>query len=151
MMSKGKYVVPVVMGELGQEMYLINGVMPRDQKTALGRFVTRSAVLDRDTDGVTKAVEKGGYNYQTPRFLTEIDLISRDNHRHQKPLYSEARALEGFIRNTGTTMSKAQTELDGWYLVDKSGDLMPLKLAKFSINLLDSDAREKMIDSLFYR
>lgn len=150
-MSKGKYVVPVVMGELGQEMYLINGVFPRDQKTALGRSGTRRAVLERDAAGVEKAIEKGRGNYLAPRYLTEIDLVTREDYRTGKHMRSEARVLEGFIRNTGTTMSKSCSELDGWFLVEKSGDLMPLKLAKFSINLLDDDTREKMVDSLFGR
>lgn len=150
-MSKGKYVIPVVMGELGQELYLINGTLPRDQKTGLARYVTRRAVLERDAVGVEKATEKCRGNYVAPRYLTELDLVTSDDYRTGKHLRSTARVLEGFIRNTGAALSKTQSELDGWFLVEKSGDLMPLKLAKFSINLLDDDARHRLVDSLYGR
>lgn len=149
-MSKGKYVIPVVMGHPGQEMYVITGNPPRDQKSSLARFVTRRAVMKGDEAGIAKATEKCRHDYVAPRYITELELLDYTHYRNGKITRSEATILEGFIRNT-IPSSKSQSELDGWFLVDKNGDLMPLKLAKFSINLLDDTNRYRIIDSLYGR
>lgn len=149
-MSKGKYVIPVVMGQPGQEMYLITGSMFKDQKSALARFVTRRAVLESDAAGIAKATEKCRSDYTAPRYITELELVDHTHIRNGKFTRATALIIEGFIRNT-IPSSKSQSELDGWFLVDKNGDLMPLKLAKFSINLLEETNKWRIIDALFGR
>lgn len=149
-MSKGKYVIPVVMGQPGQEMYVITGTLLRDQKSSLARYVTRRAVMKGDEAGIAKATEKCHRDYVAPRYITELELLDHTHYRNGKITRSEAQILEGFIRNT-IPSSKSQSELDGWFLVDKNGDLMPLKLAKFSINLLDDTNKYRIIDSLYGR
>lgn len=149
-MSKGKYVIPVVMGQPGQEMYVIMGTALRDQKSSLARFVTRRAVMKGDEVGIAKATEKCRSDYTAPRYITELELVDYTHYRNGKITRSEAKVLEGFIRNT-IPSSKSQAELDGWFLVDKNGDLMPLKLAKFSINLLDDTNKYRIIDALHGR
>lgn len=149
-MSKGKYVIPVVMGQPSQELYLITGNVSKDQKSALARFVTRRSVMEGDQVGIAKAAEKYRSAYSVPRFLTELELVDHTHYRNGKITRSQATIIEGFIRNT-IPSSKSQAELDGWFLVDKNGDLMPLKLAKFSINLLDDTNKWRIIDALFGR
>lgn len=146
-MSKGKYIIPVVMGQPGQELYLVKGNFPRELKTALARYVTRRAVLPADESGVTKATEKCRYDYQAPKFLTELEIVDGTFVRQGKVGRSQAIAIEGFLRNT-IPSSKTQSELDGWFLVEKNGDLVPLKLAKFSINLLDDNNKQQLINDI---
>lgn len=149
-MSKGKYVIPVVMGQPGQEMYVITGSTLKDQKSSLGRFITRRAVMPGDMAGIAKATEKCRSDYTAPRYVTEIELVDHTHIRNGKFTRAMAQLIEGFIRNT-IPSSKTQSELEGWYLVDKNGDLMPLKLAKFSINLLDDTNKWRIIDALYGR
>lgn len=138
-MPRGKYIIPLVMGTLGQELYLIKGQMPKDCKIALAKSICRRGVIASDHAGLNKIPDIASGRYKLPAFLTEIEII--DGHGSYAP--KEVKAVEGFILNTAK-LSRNQSELDGWYLYERKGDLTPLKMAKFSINLIDDAARDSL-------
>lgn len=146
-MAKGRYVIPTVMGQLGREMYLVNGNLPKDQKVGLARYVNRRGVCAKDQEGIAKIPNIDRQDYQVPTMLTELVVIDHDSLRNRNHTASEAVTIEGFIRNT-IPSSKNAAELDGWFLYEKNGDLTPLKIAKFSINLLDDSTKRHLIDQI---
>lgn len=144
-MPRGKYVIPHVMGSLGQELYLVNGTVPVKGKIALAKVIRRRGVIEKDLPGLNKIPEIACGRYAVPTMLTEIQVI--DGSQKDTHTLSEAMAVEGFITNT-RKLSKSQSELDGWFLFERKGDLTPLKLAKFSINLLEDQVRQALVESV---
>lgn len=144
-MSKGKYLVPVHMGQPGNELYLIKGELPAGQSIGLARCVKRRGVTANDLPGIGK-MNHPRMNFSTPAVLTEVEIVSHDTVTTRK----DCQTIEQFIRNT-LYASKNLAELEGWYTYERKGELIPLKIAKFSINLLDEDTKQSMIDAVYRR
>jgi len=51
-MSKAKYVVPVIMGQPGSELFLVKGEIPRGQTMVLVRLITERALTSKDERGI---------------------------------------------------------------------------------------------------
>lgn len=143
----GKYVIPVIMGQLGRELYLVNGEVPRDQRVVLARAINRRQVRDRDLKWINRIPGVGQYGYIPPSFLTEVEILDSQSVRDRAVSLSQASLIEGFIEGT-IRLSRSQTELDGWFVFEKKGDLTPLKIARFSLNLLELPERRALIAPL---
>lgn len=135
-MSKGKYVVPVVLGKPARELYFVKGALPRDHKFGFARLVGRRALLEADKTGMKDLPEIKSHDYQYPSFVTELEVV-KDT---QDLKLSTRQVLRGFVNNTLTSKT-AFKELNDWFLLERNGELTPLALAKFSINLLDRDQK----------
>lgn len=142
-MSRGKYLLPVVMGRPGQELFIVRGGIPRGQKCVLAKQVLSRVAIEADLKHIERLSGPGNSNQPTKvREIATlspatVDLVST----------REASLICGYINNTLPGAFKAP-EMSEWYIYDKSGDISPLKLSRFSINLLDTGERNALVELL---
>lgn len=139
-MSKGRYVVPVVLGKPGRELYFVRGALPRDHKFGFARLVTRRGFLESDKAGMSDLPETKTYDYQYPSFVMELEVV-KDT---QDLTWSTRQTLRGFVNNTLSSKGPLK-ELNDWFLLERNGELMPLNLARFSINLLEREEKTDLL------
>jgi hypothetical protein len=142
-MAKGKYVIPVVMGQPGAELFLVKGNIAVGSRFALVRFDTERGITERDTKALEKLYERDSRSTVKPSRVKELSLVDESNTNAVTEL--EATLVTGYVNNTLPGASRAP-ELKDWYIYEKSGDLTPLRFAKFSINLLGRDERKALVE-----
>ncbi|QTH80477.1 hypothetical protein PA10_00279 [Pseudomonas phage pPa_SNUABM_DT01] len=144
-MSKGKYVIPVILGQPGSELYLVKGDLPPRQGMALVRLTGERQLNAKDEKELDKLIERMGPPKNRPARLTELTFLNDtvitlvDQH--------EATLVQGYINNTLPGAFRAP-ELNNWYIFERQGDLTPLKLARFAINLLERSQRMELLGNL---
>jgi len=143
-MSKVSYVLPVVLGQPGRELFLIKGDLPRDARMALVRNVSVRSLTSKDEQALIKLKT---YNPREalPERVRELELINASTVGNVTD--HEATLVHGYITNVLPGAFKVP-ELTGWYLFERPGEVTPLKLARFSINLLDRLQRMALVDDL---
>lgn len=144
-MSKGKYVVPVVMGQPGNELFLVKGEVPRALGLALVRLDAERGLTAKDEKALERLYEKTGRPSVMPTRLKELSLIHDEN--VADITVDEATLVTCYINNTLPGAFRAQ-ELKNWFIYERNGDLTPLKLARFAINLLDHAERKALVRSV---
>lgn len=143
-MQKGKYIIPAILGNPGDELFLIKGRLVKTQAMTLVRFSTERMMDDEDVQGANELFT-GTYT-RRPQIsrvkvlLTLDDAIADINDR-------EATLVNGYIKNTLPGAFRAK-ELKQWYIYEKQGDLTPLNLARFAINLMDNSDRSSLLGNL---
>ncbi len=144
-MSKGKYVIPIIMGRPGRDLYLVNTTIPSGQDMVLVRHVVERAITPKDVKALERLIEPSEEFELTHKRLNELsppeDILDAIT-RH------EATLVQGYINNILPGAFKAK-ELNNWFIFDKQGDLTPLKLARFAINLLERNDRKSLLGALF--
>lgn len=144
-MSKGKYIIPVIMGRPGRDLYLVNCSIPSGRDMVLVRHSVERAITPRDIKAIERLVEPSeDFELQHKRLneLSPPEDILDSISRH------EATLVQGYINNILPGAFKAK-ELNNWFIYDKQGDLTPLKLARFAINLLERSDRKDLLGVLF--
>lgn len=144
-MSKGRYVVPVVMGQPGNELFLVKGEVPKASGLMLVRLGNERGLTSKDEVEMTKLFEKAGKPSILPTRVKELTPIN-DATAHDVSNV-EATLVTGYINNTLPGAFRAP-ELKNWFIYERNGDLTPLKLARFAINLLERDERKALVSSL---
>lgn len=144
-MSKGRYVVPVVMGQLGSELFLVKGEVPRSVGMALVRLDSERGLTVKDEKALVKLYEKIGHPTVKHIRLKEASLINQINVNAISEV--EATLVTGYINNTLPGAFRAP-ELSNWFIYERQGDLIPLKLARFTINLLEHSERKELISHI---
>lgn len=147
LMSKGKYVVPVVMGQLSNELFLVKGDIPRASGISLVRLNGERGITAKDERAASKIYERTGKPSVLPSRVKEATVINDDTAHDISDL--EATLVMGFINNTLPGAFKAP-EFKNWFIYER-GDLTPLKLARFSINLLEHSERRALVSSFKHR
>ncbi|MNO12952.1 hypothetical protein D3C76_25720 [compost metagenome] len=144
-MSKGKYVIPVILGQPGDELYLVKGDVPVRHGMALVRLATERGLTARDEKELDKLIDRMGELKRRPSRLKELHVLT-DEVVHTVE-QREATLVQGYINNTLPGAFRAP-ELNNWYIFERQGDLTPLKLARFAINLLERSERMTMLGNL---
>lgn len=142
-MAKGKYVIPVVMGQPGAELFLVKGSLVGSSRFALVKFESERAIQERDEKALEKIYEKNSRSTVKPSRVKELSLVDESNAHAVTKI--EAGLVAGYVNNTLPGAFRAP-ELKGWFLYERTGDLVPLKFARFAINLLDHDERKALIE-----
>lgn len=143
-MSKGKYVVPVILGQPGNELFLVKGEVPVKQGMALVRFSVERGLCIKDEKALERLWEKTGAPKNRPTRVKELHVLDTSL---EGVTQREATLVQGYINNTLPGAFRA-VELNNWYIFEKQGDLTPLKLARFAINLLERKERTELLGSL---
>lgn len=143
-MSKGKYVVPVILGQPGNELFLVKGEVPVKQGMALVRFNVERGLCIKDEKALERLWEKTGAPKNRPTRVKELHVLDTSL---EGVTQHEATLVQGYINNTLPGAFRA-VELNNWYIFEKQGDLTPLKLARFAINLLERKERTELLGSL---
>lgn len=143
-MSKGKYVVPVILGQPGSELFLVKGEVPARQGMALVRFNSERGLCIKDEKALERLWEKSGTPKNRPTRVKELHMLDTTL---EGVTQREATLVQGYINNTLPGAFRA-AELNHWYIFEKQGDLTPLKLARFAINLLERSERLQLLGSL---
>lgn len=138
-MSRAKYLIPSIMGEPGRELYVVRGDIPKGQKLILARKLFSRMVNDQDQKYIDKLL--GPYDRRPDR-AQGVETLSFDN--KDRVSVKEAVLIHGYITNTLPGAYRAP-ELSQWYIYERPGDIGPLKLARFSINLLSTDERKALL------
>jgi len=144
-MSKGKYIIPVVMGQPGSELFLVHGEIPRGQSMVLVRLTGERALTTKDETALAKLLEKVGSNTSPPKRVKEVTLITSETRGDVSA--HEATLVHGYITNVLPGAFKAP-EMSNWYLFERPGDITSLKMARFAINLLDRSERTELLGEL---
>lgn len=140
-MSAKKYVIPVVMGRPAHEIFLMNGTLDVGQKTALVRLVTERSIIAKDEKNIQSLI-KTGKLLDRPSRIKEVEIINLES--IDTVSKKEAALIYGYIHNTLPGAFKAP-EMSKWFLYEKPNDITPLKMARFSINLLRQEERIDLI------
>jgi len=143
-MSKGKYVIPVIMGQPGSDLFLVKGEIPARQGMALVRFNVERGLTLRDEKALERLLEKTGTMKSRPTRVKELSVLETIL---ETVTQREATLVQGYINNTLPGAFRA-VELNNWYIFEKQGDLTPLKLARFAINLLERSERMELLGGL---
>lgn len=143
-MSKGKYVVPVILGQPGNELFLVKGEVPAKQGMALVRFDVERGLCVKDEKALERLWEKTGAPRNRPTRVKELQIIDATL---EGVTQREATLVQGYINNTLPGAFRA-VELNNWYIFERQGDLTPLKLARFAINLLERKERTELLGNL---
>lgn len=143
-MSKGKYVIPVILGQPGSELFLVKGEVPAKQGMALVRFNVERGLCKIDEKALERLWEKSGTPNTRPTRVKELHVLDTTLDGVTK---HEATLVQGYINNTLPGAFRA-VELNNWYIFERQGDLTPLKLARFAINLLERSERMNLLGSL---
>ncbi|MCY1282878.1 hypothetical protein D9M68_18510 [compost metagenome] len=144
-MAKGKYVIPVVMGQPGAELFLVKGNIAVGSRFALVRFESERGITERDTKALEKIYERDSRSTVKPSRVKELSLVDESNANAVSE--AEATLVTGYVNNTLPGAFRAP-ELKDWFIYEKSGDLVPLKFARFAINLLDHSERKALIEAI---
>lgn len=140
-MSRGKYVVPVIMGSPGSEMYVVKGDVPKGQNVVLAKLSMERGLSQREIK-IAEGFVANGKMSSIPVKLRELDVVTGD--RLDLITDVEAALIQGYIDNTLPGAFRAP-QINPWFLFEKPGDITPLKLARFSINLLSKSDRNELI------
>ncbi|MNH65383.1 hypothetical protein D3C73_173920 [compost metagenome] len=143
-MSKGKYVVPVILGQPGNELFLVKGEVPAKQGMALVRFDVERGLCVKDEKALERLWEKTGAPRNRPTRVKELQILDATL---EGVTQREATLVQGYINNTLPGAFRA-VELNNWYIFERQGDLTPLKLARFAINLLERKERTELLGDL---
>lgn len=143
-MSKGRYVVPVILGQPGNELFLVKGEVPARQGMALVRFNVERGLCIKDEKALERLWERNGVPKNRPTRVKELHVLDSIL---EGVTQREATLVQGYINNTLPGAFRA-VELNNWYIFEKQGDLTPLKLARFAINLLERKERTDLLGSL---
>lgn len=143
-MSKGKYVVPVILGQPGNELFLVKGEVPAKQGMALVRFDVERGLCVKDEKALERLWEKTGVPKNRPTRVKELQVLDTTL---EGVTQREATLVQGYINNTLPGAFRA-VELNNWYIFERQGDLTPLKLARFAINLLERKERTELLGTL---
>lgn len=135
-MSKAKYIIPVIMGKPSRDLYVVHGELPRGQRQALAKQVGVRAVKGSDHKHIERLIGKTDAN--RPEKVIEISLVLDEGDVGVSEV--EAALIYGYVNNTLPGAFKAP-ELSKWYIFERPGDVVSIKLSRFSINLLDADDR----------
>lgn len=147
-MSKGKYVIPVVMGQPGSELFLVKGEIPRGQSMILIRLTSVRGLTPKDERAVDKLLEKSRSDHSRPTRVKELSLITPENVNEVSPY--ESTLVHGYIMNTLPGAFKAP-EMQNWYIFERPGDITSLKMARFAINLLEREEKVELLGALHTR
>ncbi len=144
-MARGKYVVPVILGQPGRELFYVKGEIPRGLSMVLARKVDERGLTDRDRKQLTRLLGNEGESLPSFDRVKDLELITT----HESSLGGEFEAtlIHGYVTNTLPGAFRA-SELNRWYIFERPGELTPLKLARFAINLLDHSERSALIKPL---
>ncbi len=143
-MSKGKYVIPVVMGQPGSELFLVKGEIPRGQSMVLIRQMGIRALTPKDERAMEKLLEKS-YSQNRPNRVKELVLVDAESIGEISA--HEATLVHGYIMNVLPGAFKAP-ELQNWYLFERPGEITSLKMARFAINLLERQEKHDLLGLL---
>lgn len=143
-MQKGRYIIPAILGNPGDELFLIKGRLVKTQAMTLVRFSTERMMDDEDEQGVSDLFS-GTYTARPQPKRVKV-LLTLDDAIHDIT-DREATLVNGYIHNTLPGAFRAK-ELKQWYIYEKQGDLTPLNLARFAINLMDRSDRVSLLGSL---
>ena len=144
-MARGKYVVPVVMGQPGAELFLVKGTIDGPSRFALVKLETERGLTEKDEKALEKFYEKAGRMTVVHNRVKELVMVDASNAASVTAV--EAGLVTGYINNTLPGADRAP-ELKNWFIYEKSGDLVPLKFARFSINLLDKSERASLVSAI---
>jgi hypothetical protein len=144
-MSKGKYVIPVIMGQPGSELFLVKGEIPRGQSMVLVRLTSIRALAPKDTKALDKLLEKSGSAQTRPTRVKELNLITPENINEVSA--QEATLVHGYIMNLLPGAFKAP-EMQNWYIFERPGDITSLKMARFAINLLERSEKVELLGAI---
>lgn len=141
-MSKGRYVVPVVLGQPSGELFLVKGEVPRETGMMLVRLGNERGLTPKDEKELAKYFERNGKPSIIPSRVKELIPINEDT--ASEVSREEATLVHGYINNTLPKAFNAP-ELKNWFIYERNGDLTPLKLARFAINLLERSERQGLV------
>lgn len=144
-MAKVKYVVPVILGQRSRELFLVKGEIPKDQNLILVRRVGERGLVDKDVRHLDKLLAGQYSDIPRPDRVKELEHINGET--VGSITSREATLVHGYITNVLPGAFKAP-ELNNWYIFERPGEIIPLKLARFSINLLDRAERTALVSAL---
>lgn len=144
-MSKAKYVVPVIMGHPGSELFLVKGEIPRGQTMVLVRLIAERALTSKDERGMERLFSKSSPPEKRPTRVKEVSLITPELLTQVNEY--EATLVHGYINNVLPGAFRAP-EISKWYIFERPGDITSLKLARFAINLLEREERVQLLAGL---
>lgn len=137
-MSKGRYIIPTVTGEAGTEVLVINRASV--SSGWLLRTVCVRGVLPKDRSGIQRAIEMGRLHGASLNRVRELEPIDTCD----SLTIAERSVLKGFIRGDLPGAYKAP-ELNGWYILERFGEVTPLRLAAFYLSMLPREDRLSML------
>jgi len=144
-MSKGKYIIPVILGQRGRELFFVKGDIPRNRNLILVRKFGERGLTDKDIRHLDKLLEGQHSDIPRPNRVKELEHIGAQS----IGLISEREAtlVHGYVTNVLPGAFKAP-ELSNWYILERPSEITPLKLARFSINLLERTERSALVEAL---
>lgn len=142
-MSKGKYVLPVILGQPGRELFFVKGEIPKGQDIVLARKLTERMVIDRDRKHIERLIKDD--RVPAPQRVTELEVVVQPLSEAISDV--EASLIHHYVNNTLPGAFKSPM-LSQWFVFERPGDITPLKLARFAINLLSNEERRVLLSVL---